>query len=320
MTVLSPAGHTILRTEDRNRRRPILIDLWYPAVSPAKEKPYPDGMGGGRGAEDVDALEGKHPAIVLSHGAFGAARNYTWIAFHLARQGYLVAGVSHFGESFVYGPETINPATALMPWLRSQDCIAALDYLLGESPFRHLIDPARVGALGHSSGGATVLSLAGPRYDFAAMMRYCVSKSAAGDRGCSYARGGPHVSPPEDASRSYLDKRIKAIVAFDPALGPGYDAENLAMVSVPVFIVGAVENDFLPFGAHAGHYAGHIPGAILVRLDGGEGHFVFLDECDHDRQANGVALCRDREGVDRRRVHEYLSGIVTGFFGEKLRW
>jgi predicted dienelactone hydrolase len=309
-----PAGHTVLRTEDRARRRPILIDLWYPAVSTAKEMPYDDGLGRGCVAESADPLEGEHMAIVLSHGAFGAARNYSWIAAHLARQGYVVAGVSHFGESFVYGPETIDPAAALMPWLRSRDCIVALDYLLGESLFRHLIDPSGIGALGHSSGGATAISLAGPRYDFAAMMLYCTSGEASRDRGCDYARSRPQVSPPEDASRSYLDKRIRAIVAFDPALGPGYGADTLAEVSVPVLIVGAVENDFLPFEAHAGHYARLIPGAALVRLNGGEGHFVFLDECDSDRLANGVLLCRDREGVDRRKVHEYLKGVVTGFF------
>lgn len=313
------AGHTVIRARDESRDRPVLIDVWYPAEQGALETDHDYGLGRGRVAEGAPALDTACPAIVLSHGAFGAANNYSWLAEHLAREGYLVAGVSHFRESYMYGVDTIDPASAARPWLRPPDCTFALDHLECHREFGRRVDAGRIGALGHSSGGATVIALAGAVYDPGAMERYCASDAARLDLGCAYARSGPPPSSAgEEARRSYRDGRIRSIVALDPALGPGYPTEALAAVAVPVHVVGAVDNDFLPFASHAGHYATAIPGASLTALTGGEGHFVYLDACSLDREANGVPLCRDRPGVDRAEVHASLAGVITDFFEAHL--
>jgi predicted dienelactone hydrolase len=316
---LSPAGYLTVRTEDKTRARPIIIDLWYPAVPTAAERQFEYQPGSGMVARDAPPHEEEHPVIVLSHGAFGAARNYSWIAESLARRGFVVLGVSHFKESFVYGPETIDPAAALQPWQRPLDCSAALDFLLKEPRFQAIADPARVGALGHSSGGATVIALAGALFDPAAMQEYCASDTAKGDRGCLYGAQKPRQAAPLEAvRRSYRDERIRAVVAMDPALGPGHDARSLSRVRVPVHIIGSVENDFLPFEHHAARFARLIPGASLTPLAHGEGHFVFLDECSGDLSVQGVPLCRDREGVQRRIVHGKVAEIVAQFFQQHL--
>ena len=297
----------------------MLVDAWYPAPPGAIETEHTYGLGRGRVAEGAAVADGARPVILLSHGAFGAANNYAWIGEHLARSGYLVIGVSHFGESYMYGPETIDPASATRPWSRPQDCSFALDAMSRHAMFGKVVDDTRVGALGHSSGGATVIQLGGATYDPSAMERYCAS-AAWLDRGCGYATSAPALSSlGEEARRSYRDPRVRAIVALDPALGPGHGAASLAAVGVPVRIVGAVDNDFLPFDAHAEHYARSIPGASLTRLENGEGHFVYLDLCDSDRDANGVPLCRDRPGVDRSAVHARLAAVVTDFFDRHLR-
>jgi len=309
-------GYKTVRLEDAARRRPVLLDLWYPAVSDVVEAEHDYGMARGRAAENAPAETGRHPLIIMSHGAFGSARNYSWVTEHLARRGFLVAGVSHFRESPAYGPETIDPLFALQPWHRTRDCSFALDHLLAREPMAEHIDPHRIGALGHSSGGATVIALGGALFDLDAMVRYCASEAARGDKGCVYAGGNAHVTtPPPEASANHRDDRIRAIVAFDPALGPGHDPTH---VTVPVHVVGSVENDFLPFEAHAARYARLIPGSTLTRLDHGEGHFVFLDQCTWDREANGVPLCRDRPGVERAKVHGGLQRLVVGFFEKQL--
>jgi len=138
------------------------------------------------------------------------------------------------------------------------------------------------------------------------------------DRACDYGGGAGPPAGAGDEARSYRDQRVKAIVALDPALGPGHRAASLAAMTVPVHIVGVVENDFLPFESHAARYARHIPGASLTRLTGGEGHFIFLDVCNAERDANGVPLCRDRRGVDRSLVHARLAELRTGFFEQHL--
>jgi predicted dienelactone hydrolase len=181
--------------------------------------------------------------------------------------------------------------------------------------FRERIDSARIGALGHSSGGATAMALGGATFDPAALAAYCRSDAGRMDRGCDYARqsASSPLAPPE-ASRSYRDSRVMAIVALDPAGGPGHDEASLAQVQVPVLVVGSEDNDFLPFAHHAGRYASLLPNAVLVRLRDGEGHFVYLNSCTSDLSANGVPLCVDRKGVDREAVHERLATKILAFF------
>jgi len=312
-------GHAMRRFVDETRQRPILVDAWYPAGPSAHEEEHDYGLGRGRVAEGASPAEGRHPVVVLSHGAFGAASNYSWIAEYLAGAGWCVAGVSHFGESFMHGVDTIDPACAAQPWLRPPDCTIALDRLLVDPQLGPVIDDGRVAALGHSSGGATAIALGGAVYDPDAMQDYCDADRRRADRGCDYARAAPPLrAAPDAARRSYRDRRVRAVVALDPALGPGFRAEALAAVEVPVLIVAATDNDFLPYAAHGAHYAASIPGASLHRLDGGEGHFAFLDVCDSDREANGVALCRDRPGVDRRAVHAAVARLVATFLERRV--
>ena len=59
------------------------------------------------------------------------------------------------------GVDTIDPASATQPWLRPPDCTFALDHLERHQEFGRRMDAGRIGALGHSSGGATVVALAG---------------------------------------------------------------------------------------------------------------------------------------------------------------
>ena len=255
----------------------------------------------------------------MSHGASGSALNYSWLAEYLARNGVIALGVSHYGESWLYGPDTVDPGAVTRLWARPGDCTFALTQLLMHEDFRERVDAARIGALGHSSGGATVMALGGATLDPAALTAYCRSDAGQMDRGCQYA-GQSEASAPTspDSTRSYRDSRIIAIVALDPAAGPGHDAASLAQVHVPVLVVGSEDNDFLPFEHHAGRYAALLPNASLIKLEDGEGHFVYLNSCTSDLSANGVPLCVDRKGVDREAVHAKLAPRISAFFAAAM--
>jgi len=123
---------------------------------------------------------------------------------------------------------------------------------------------------------------------------------------------------PAEATESYQDPRIKAVVVLDPAAGPGYSEASLAKVRVPVLVIGCEDNDFLPFEHHAGRYAALLPNASLIKLNEGEGHFVFLNSCTSDLSANGVPLCVDREGVDRQAVHARLAPKILTFLSHTV--
>jgi predicted dienelactone hydrolase len=318
-STLLPSGYTVLKTRDKERARPILLDVWYPASPTSVEivSAYRPGATG-KVAPEAPPLDDVAPVVLLSPGILGTATSYSWLTEDLARRGFIVAGVSHHGESPVIGPQTVNWTSLLRPWERSRDCSAALDFLLSHPRFGRLADPLRIGAVGHSSGGAAVLALAGAVYDPEAMREYCTSQASRGDRSCSYRRA---LSREEDeqARRSHRDERIHAVVALDPALGPGHSARSLSGVQIPVHIVGTVENDFLPFEHNAGRYARLIPGASLTPLAHGEGHFVFVDECGEDSEVQGVPVCRDRDGVRRAAVHARLAETVGKFLSEHLK-
>ncbi len=309
-------GYQPFEWHDDERACPVRATAWFPAPLTFDEQPIDYGLGAGAVVPGASiSSEGERfPIVVLSHGAFGAPANYAWLAEYLARRGVVVLGVAHYGESWVYGPETIDAAAATRLWERPRDCSFALTCFLAEDTFATRLDAARIAAIGHSSGGATAVALAGARLDPQALAAYCSSDAGAMDHGCDYARTAPVEAFPPEATASYADPRVSAIVLLDPAAGPGYSAESLAAIDVPTLVIGSQDNDFLPFSHHAGPLrAAHPQRRAAFASPNGEGHFVYLNACASDIAANGVPLCIDRAGVSRQAVHERLAPDVLRF-------
>lgn len=311
------AGFQLDTFEDTKRNRPVAIDWWYPVENqPAEFFDY--GFGQGTVVEAGSIAPGNFPLIVFSHGALGAARNYSWLAETLARKGYVVAGVSHFGESYVHGPQTVDPEAVLQSWERPLDISAAITYILSHSRFAQSINAHQIGFIGHSSGGATAMSLAGVLFDGNKIAKYCDSNMATNDRGCDYADAANEDEAKPDqqavpAIQSYADPRIQVLVALDPALGPGFFDYSKVDPALELLIVGSVDNDFLPFKHHAKAIAASLPNANTHWLKQGAGHFVYLNECTQDLKANGVPLCVDRTGASRSAIHAELRGVTLQF-------
>jgi predicted dienelactone hydrolase len=304
------AGYSTQRIADVGGRQ-IQLDVWYPTTRAEQANNYNFGMGSV--AMDAAVAGNKLPVILLSHGSMGAASNYSWIAEPLARHGYVVLGVSHFRESPVFGPTTMNPVTASHFGDRTRDINAALDFLISKSAFASHIDPKRLGALGHSAGGATVLMLAGAGFSMADMRTYC-AQARATDKGCQYPVGAPSSDQIPVPSPS----PIKAFVVMDPAAGPGFAEASLRALKAPALVIGSVDDDFLPFPAHAGRVGDLLRSAETVRLATGEGHFVYVDRCTLPINVMGVKLCTDRDGVDRDATHAKLVLQILSFFDRRL--
>lgn len=304
------AGYETERITDANGRL-IQLDVWYPTTGAEQTHSYNFGMGSvAKGAAVTgDAL----PVIILSHGSMGAASNYSWIAEPLARHGYVVLGVSHYGESPVFGQATINPANVSHFRDRTRDTNTALEFLISKSAYASHVDRKRIGAIGHSAGGATVLMLAGAAFSMADMRTYC-AKARATDKGCQYPVGAP--SSDQDPVPSLAP--IKAFVVMDPAAGPGFAEASLRSLNMPALVIGSVDDDFLPFPAHAGRISDLLGAAEKVRLANGEGHFVYVDRCSLPINVMGVKLCADRDGVNRDATHAMLVPQIMAFFDKRL--
>jgi predicted dienelactone hydrolase len=159
------------------------------------------------------------------------------------------------GNPGVVRPEPSAPTVADFG-ARTRDFSFALDFILQRSKWTSGVDGGRVGALGHSSGGATVAMLAGGQYRPEGMTAFCLSKEANTDRGCGYRAGAPTqtVTAPPTA-----EPRVRAIVLLDPAVGPGFDGPGLARVKGPALVIGSVANEFMPFALSAQRYAAFLP-------------------------------------------------------------
>jgi predicted dienelactone hydrolase len=304
------AGYDTQRIADANGRL-IQLDVWYPTT--ATEQPHSYNFGIGSVAKGAAVAGDALPVVILSHGSMGAASNYSWIAEPLARHGYVVLGVSHYGESPVFGPATINPVNVSHFGDRTRDTSFALDFLLSRSGYASHVDPKRIGAIGHSAGGATVLMLAGAPFSMADMRPYC-AQARATDKGCQYPVGTPST----DQAPVPSPTPIKAFVVMDPAAGPAFSETRLPALTTPALVIGSVDNDFLPFAAHAGRVGDLLGAAETIRLTSGEGHFVYVDRCSLPINVMGVKLCTDRDGVDRDATHAKLAPQILAFFDKRL--
>lgn len=312
----------------------LVTAIWYPADAALAEQPHDIGPPGTpyfrghpltQGAPIAPGLV-RYPLIVLSHGVGGTAETMDWIGAALAASGYIVVAVDHPGNNALE-PLTWDGFT--LWWERATDLSEVLDGVLADPVLGPHIDSARIGALGFSLGGYTVLELAGARTDLPAFMAFC--RSPAADAVCNppeMARvvdrpaPGAEPTPQSKASlgrsgASYRDPRIKAVFAIAPAVGQAFDARSFADVSVPVELLAGDKDVNVPVPTNAGHIAALLPAAKLTLVPGA-GHYTFLPACAPAMEQIMPPLCSDAPGTDRAAVHAIAIERARAFFGRVL--
>ncbi len=345
---LSAVGLAVRPFVDRSRPnwghtgpRPLNTVIWYPAPAQTPTTPLPltektkiyFGDAGMAAyfksipiAFDAPLLAGpRRPLILLSHGSTGLGLSLEWLAQSLAAQGYIVAAVNHHGNTIA--EDKLLPQGFGLPWERADDLSAVLNALLADPVFGPAIDPARIGAAGHSAGGETMIAIAGGRFNRARLMSYCASDASRGDATCeprdairqsivdiaALDRTDPAVHASLQRSRlSHGDNRIRAVFAMAPAMGPAFDSSDLASIHIPVAIVVGDADDTAPSKTNAAHFARLIKGAKLTVLPN-VGHLTFSSECSPEGLKAFVS-CRDRDGVDRGAIQRAVAQKAYRFF------
>lgn len=294
---------------NQQANRPTKVKFWYQG-----------GSGSCATKICLSKTQNSQRIAIISHGAFGSPRSMNWLGYSLASQGWLVAGVAHYGESWVYGTETIDPKTAAQFWNRPQDVSFTLDRLAENGLFNISLRTNKVLILGHSSGGFTALATIGAKLEAGKSKAYCSSEKAILDKGCLYSHKNQNkpmnqemVSEIGQLQNQMQDDRVVAAIALDPALGHATSKQSLQSINVPVLVIGSVQNDFLPFTEHAQNYANHIKNANLIGIEQGAGHFVYIDQCESEIEANGVPICEDRKGVDRKAIQKQTLNQIFSF-------
>ncbi len=311
-------GVLSLRFEDPAGKRPLATRVWYPAVGKGPERELaltaifvshavPNAP--------MAAAPARLPLILLSHGSGGTSTDLCWLAEHLAGQGYLVAAVEHVGNR--YGDD--SPEGFIAVWRRPPDVSRLLDALLVDPRLGARVDAGRIGAAGFSAGGYTVLALAGGIYHPDLMRKYGNlhpnEKTDPRVKQVDFSR----LADLDAASRSYRDERIRAVFAMAPAVVPGFDAESLAQIRIPLSIVVGVNDEWLPVADNAQRVGKLTPGAQVTVLPTG-GHFIFMPLCNALGVQHAPEICVDKDPVvDRKAIHETVRGLALSFFNEKLR-
>ncbi len=312
-----PVGVTARDFEDCSRHRRLATTVWYPARADAVEQEIGwDGIFPGSGAWDAPLrpTPRRFPLVLLSHGSGGDGSNLAWMAEALAARGYVAAAVDHPGDRF--GDSSVEGRFAA--WRRPRDLSVVLSRLLADPTLGPRIDRRRIAAAGHSSGGLTVLELAGGRLQPAAFFAYCRGPNAGPD--CTLVQG---VDPAaiEDmsaAGASYRDRRIRAVLALAPVLGPAVTATSLRRIAIPVEIVASPADELIPFRWNAARYARLIPGARLTAIPKA-GHFVFMPVCNEPGRIIAAQVCVDTApDLDRAAVHVRVVGLGTAFLDRAL--
>lgn len=312
-----PVGVTSRVFRDQVHDRTLATTIWYPATVDTVEREVEwDGIFLGSSAWDapIRPTPRRFPLVLLSHGSGGDGTNLAWLAELLASHGYLAAAVDHPGDRF--GDSNVEGRFAA--WRRPPDVSTILTHLLVDPVLGPRVDRRRVVAAGHSSGALSVLALAGARLQPNAFLAYCHGPSAGPD--CAFFADSDPTQIPDlaQAGKSYRDRRIRAVVAMSPVLGPGVTASSLRQIGVPVAIVASPTDELVPFSRNAARYQRLIPQARLTTIPAA-GHFVFMPVCSEAGQLVAAQVCVDRTPeVDRAAVHARTGKLIIAFFDRAL--
>jgi len=312
----------------------LVTRIWYPVDRSVPEVAQDIGAPGDplfRGhpfVEDarLSPAHSKYPLILLSHGTGGSAASLDWLAAALAANGYVVAGVNHPGNNEL---EPLTQEGFVLWWERATDVSEVLDGILGDPTIAAHVDADRIGALGFSLGGYTVLELAGARTRLPAFIAFCHSEAA--DAIChppemKRLKGGaptPDSLPPEAKASmtrsgdSYRDARIKAVFAIAPALGEAFDSTSFATVDIPVSLLAGAADVTAPVDTNIRRINALLPAADVTLIPGAT-HYTFLDTCLPSAVERLPVVCKDNPGIDRDAVHAQTIEQVKGFFHKSL--
>lgn len=289
----------------------ITVALYYPTMAAPRTIPMGpfklDVAIGGKPVDKVKAL------ILLSHGISGTETGHSVLAQALARDGYLVAALRHPGDNWQdrslmeKGPERYFDE-------RPRQASRVIDAILADPAWKDRITAdsqgPRVGALGHSAGGYTVLALAGARPDLSRMRKHCQAEASEDPIFCSLGRSGD-ATPPV-ATTSLKDERVRAIVAMAPT-GVLLTAESLAAVRSATMIYVAELDRFLVPKFHAEWVASNLPAANLHRVPNAW-HFAFMDSPSMSILSPDGDIAANPQGFDRDAFLKQLAIEITAFF------
>ncbi len=234
---------------------------------------------------EASIIDGQFPLIIISHGNGGSHLVYRTISTHLAKNGYIVAMLEHYGNN-----RNNNALENTIENLvnRPRHISLTIDAILS-GRFGKCILSNRIAVIGHSMGGYTALALAG---------------------GIPRTREGQKIEVSSDP-------RIQAIVLMAP--GAGWFMNSLTEVTVPILMLIA-EHDPITPSWNADVVLNSVPdkSQVTVQMIKNAGHFSFLSPFPVTMKSAKFLPSTDPEGFDREEFHKQLPKDILEFLNDKL--
>ncbi len=295
-----------LNLDESSRNRHFMADLYVPQT----------------GTKTQNTPSPPFPVIVISHGVAEDRQTYAYVAQHLASYGFAVAVLDHPGSDakefrqFFAGLAGPPKAKELID--RSLDVKFMLDELqrLSEtnSNLKGQLNLQQVGAIGHSYGGYTALTLAGAKINFEQIQKDCHPNRSL-DLSVFLQCRADELPP---ANYLLLDQRVKAVMAINPLVSTIFGQRGLSQIQVPVMLVAGSQDIVTPA----------LPEQIrpftwlqnqnkyLVLIENGT-HFSTLGELD---SANNVLpVPPSLIGPNPAIARSYVNSLSLAFFQTHLR-
>ncbi|UII33907.1 dienelactone hydrolase [Fulvivirga ulvae] len=321
-------GQQTLELYDQSRSRPVITEIWYPSYKAPIEADvkFKTPFVRETTTRNAPLPEKKLSLIMLSHGTGGGRLTLEWLAAGLVKQGYMVAAVDHWGNTF----DNKIPEQFLKFWERPKDISFAITALLSDDKIGQAIDKERIVVAGFSLGGFTAIALSGGMLDYEQLMAFTDSEKGEKEADIPELHDLPDLLKNEafmeklleeyKNSGSLADHRIKATLAIAPALGQGFkNEEQVRSINIPVFIIGAEGDEMAPVETNAAHYHQLIEGSGFFLFEGEVGHYVFLNEINVPMEGDAAIFFGDHATVDRNQVHQKTIGLSTAFFEKSLK-
>jgi predicted dienelactone hydrolase len=294
-----------------------VVALYYPTRSP--ERAVPMGPFTPRvaiGAAPEATVKG---LIVLSHGTGGSELGHSSLAEALARDGWLVAAIRHPGDNW-QDRSMLHDRPDSYFSDRPRQVTRVIDALLRDPQWKDRLagdaSGPRIGAVGHSAGGYTVLALAGGEPELSRIARHCRDEPAEDPIFCGMGRSGAPAAAATSPA-ALADTRVRAVVALAP-VGVVFTSRSLASIRIPVAIYEAEADRFLVPRFHAEWIAKALPGVQLHRVPLAW-HFAFLDPPAMAIPSEDGDIGADPPGFDRRAFLGQLAAELTEFFDAAFR-
>jgi predicted dienelactone hydrolase len=271
-----------VKDEAKNISFPVLVHYpTYETSKPTAFGPYTMDV-----SPDAEMIEGKFPLIIISHGSGGSHLLYRTISTHLAKNGYIVAKLEHYGNN--RNNNSLENTTENLV-TRPRHVSLTIDFLLSDNWFSKNIEPNKICVIGHSMGGYTALALAG---------------------GIPRTKEGLVVEVNSDS-------RIKAIVLLAP--GTGWFMHGLDKVTIPILMFTAEHDPITPKwnGEIVMNYVPNRSKVTFKEIENA-GHFSFLSPFPEAMRNPNFLPSTDPVGFDREKFHSQFPIEILDFLNDKL--